>query len=265
MSRPTRAATPDQKHVSEIEVQLPLEFSAGRGEIGAQAGSVRPDPAGIVLATPDAPPTLALPGDPVPDRNAAVPQADGPQDPEFENVVSVRTAVERSVSPPITFKGERAPPNESAAFIFGYRSFAISDALARRQTWHIASVELTPLRRYVRLNLITEVGWEGGEAAQVDDRADLSIMQKVGLGVQYPNWLTPLAEFQAGIGAARVEIFERNDLARLHSFGVDVGAQWAVTRRIYVHASVGWLRPYFTVKTDVVYYDRATFKLGVGF
>ena len=249
-------------------VELPSEFEQkppAAASPKATPKSARPDPAGVVLDVPAEEPKRALPGDPSPDVASDVSGADGPIDPAFENVVAVRTAVERSVAPPLTFKGERSPPERGATFVFGYRTFAISDALSRRQTWHVGSLELTPLRRYARFNLITEVGWEGGEAAQRDDRADFMLMQKVGVGAQYPHWLTPLVEFQAGIGAARIEMFERNDLALLYSLGVDGGAQWAVTKRIYLMALVGWIRPHFAVSGDLVYYDRVTFKVGVGF
>lgn len=250
----------------DFSVELPPEFEQ-RNEAPDRPPptETRPDPAGVVLGLPADEPTAALPGDPVPDRGADVDGVDGPIDPAFENVVSVRTAVERTAEPPLTYKGERPPPERGATFVFGYRSFAIADALARRQTWHVASIELTPLRRYARLNLITEAGWEGGEAAQRDDRADFMLMQKVGFGAQYPHWLTPLVEFQAGMGIARIEMFERNDLATMYSLGIDAGAQWAVTKRLYLVALVGWLRPHYANKGDVVYYDRGTFKLGIGF
>ncbi|TPV94145.1 MAG: hypothetical protein B7733_16885 [Myxococcales bacterium FL481] len=262
-SRPTATTHPPGPASS---VALPGEYEQ---QVAASSPAVSPggrsDPAGVVLDLPDQEPTPSLPGDPVGDHGRSVEGVDGPIDPAFENVVGVRTAVERKAAPPLTYRGERTPPERGAIFAVGYRTFAIHDALARRQTWHVASLELTPLRRYARLNLVTEVGWEGGEAAQRGDRADFLLMQKVGVGAQYPHWITPLIEFQAGMGAARIEVFERNDLAVLYSLGLDAGAQWAVTKRLYAIALVGWLRPHFARAGDVLYYDRATFKVGVGF
>lgn len=178
---------------------------------------------------------------------------------------SVRTAIERKQPPELTFRGQPLPPKRSAAFVLGYRQFAIADRLGRDQTWHLASVEVTPLRRYARLNLITEIGFEGGEAARSDDRADVMLVQKFGLGAQYPHWVTPLIEFQGGVGLARVELFERNDLVFVYTLGLDGGAQWAVTRWLFLHASIGWLRPTFQWPDRSLYYDRMTFKVGVGF
>ncbi len=159
----------------------------------------------------------------------------------------------------------RVPPRRSAAFVFGYRIFQTHDAFARAQSWHVGSLEVTPVRRWVRFNLITEVGAEGGAAARDGDRADLFMMQKAGLGIQYPHWLSPFVEFQGGAGAARVELFDRNDLLLIWSLGVDAGAQWAVTRWMWIHAAVGWIRPTFQRPERAVYHDSFTFKIGVGF
>ncbi|MEM6294962.1 MAG: hypothetical protein AAGA54_27065 [Myxococcota bacterium] len=157
------------------------------------------------------------------------------------------------------------PPRRSSAFVFGYRLFAIQDAFARPQSWHVGSVEVTPVRRFVRFNLITEVGAEGGAAARGKDRADLFMMQKAGLGVQYPHWLTPFVEFQGGAGVARVELFDRSDLLLLWTLGLDVGAQWSVTRWMSFHAAAGWIRPTFQRSDRAIYHDSFTFKLGLGF
>ncbi len=157
------------------------------------------------------------------------------------------------------------PPRRSSAFVFGYRLFAIQDAFARPQSWHVGSVEVTPVRRFVRFNLITEVGAEGGAAARGKDRADLFMMQKAGLGVQYPHWLTPFVEFQGGAGVARVELFDRSDLLLLWTLGIDVGAQWSVTRWMSFHAAAGWIRPTFQRPDRALYHDSFTFKLGLGF
>lgn len=179
--------------------------------------------------------------------------------------VVIRTATAEPEPPKLTFRRRPHPPERSAAFIFAYRQFAIRDALQRRQSWHFASLEVSPLRRYVRLNLITEFGWEGGEAAQNKDRADFMLLAKGGLGLQYPHWVTPFVEFQGGGGVARVEVFERNDLVFVYTLGVEAGAQWAVTRWLYLHAAVGWIRPVMRNPGRTVRYDRATFKVGFGF
>lgn len=167
------------------------------------------------------------------------------------------TALEHPSRPP--------RPQRSAAFVFGYRIFQTTDAFARAQSWHVGSLEVTPVRRWVRLNLITEVGAEGGAAARGGDRADLFMMQKAGLGVQAPGWLTPFVEFQGGAGVARIELFDRNDLLLLWTVGLDAGAQWAVTKWMWIHAAVGWIRPTFQRPERAVYHDSFTFKLGVGF
>ncbi len=157
------------------------------------------------------------------------------------------------------------PPQRSAAFVVGYRYFGIRDRLGRPQDWHLASLEVTPLRRYVRVNLLTEFGIEGGRAAARGDRADLLLMERLGLGMQYPHVVTPMLEFQGGIGGARVELFGRNDLALLYTLGLDLGAQFAVAPWMWVHASLGWIRPTFVWQQKVASYDRVAFKLGVGF
>lgn len=179
--------------------------------------------------------------------------------------VVLRTATPEPEPRRLTFKRRPHPPERSAAFLFGYRTFAIRDALDRHQSWHVGSLEVSPLRRYVRMSLITEFGWEGGEAARRKDRADLMVVGKGGLGVQYPHWVTPFVEFQGGAGLARVELFERNELVFLYTLGVEAGAQWAVARWLYLHASVGWIRPVMRHPDRTVRYDRATFKVGFGF
>lgn len=157
------------------------------------------------------------------------------------------------------------PPDRSAAFVLGYRYFRIQDALGRAQDWHLASIEVTPMRRYVRLNLLTEFGVEGGEAAAAGDRADILLMERLGIGMQYPHVVTPFVEFQGGVGGARVELFGRNDVTLLYSLGLDLGAQWAVGRWMFVHAAVGWIRPTFVWPERTLSYDRVALKLGLGF
>lgn len=176
-----------------------------------------------------------------------------------------RTATRMKEADPLETPLRPAIPKRSAAFVFGYRIFQTTDAFARPQSWHVGSLEVTPVRRWVRFNLITEVGAEGGAAARSGDRADLFMMQKAGLGAQYPGWLTPFVEFQGGAGMARVELFDRNDLLLLWTLGVDAGAQWAVTRWMWIHAAVGWIRPTFQRPERAIYHDSFTFKLGIGF
>ncbi len=177
----------------------------------------------------------------------------------------LRTASEEVPPERLSYRRRPHPPKRSAAFVLGYRYFRIHDVLKRAQDWHVASLEVSPLRRYVRLNLITEFGVEGGEAAKSGDRADLMLLERIGLGVQYPHFVTPLVEFQAGVGGARVELFQRNDLAFLYTLGVDAGAQFAVAKWMYLHAVVGWIRPTFKWQERSASYDRFTFKVGVGF
>jgi len=194
----------------------------------------------------------------------AKPESQSSKRPAHEGPV-LRTASEEPPPERLMYRRRPHPPTRSAAFVIGYRHFRIHDALERPQDWHLASLEVTPLRRYVRLNLITEFGVEGGEAARAGDRADMMLLERVGLGMQYPHFVTPLVEFQAGVGGARVELFQRNDLAFLYTFGVDAGAQWAVTRWMYLHAVIGWIRPTFRWPDRTAAYDRFTFKVGVGF
>ena len=177
----------------------------------------------------------------------------------------LRTASEEPPPERLQYRRRPHPPTRSAAFVLGYRHFRIHDALQRPQDWHLASLEVTPLRRYFRLNLITEFGVEGGEAARAGDRADMMLLERLGIGVQYPHFVTPLVEFQAGVGGARVELFQRNDLAFLYTLGLDAGAQWAVTKWMYLHAVIGWIRPTFRWPDRTAAYDRFTFKVGVGF
>lgn len=182
-----------------------------------------------------------------------------------DTTVIVRTATLAAEPERITFRRRPTPPKKTAAFIFGYRHFQIQDALLRRQSWHMASLELTPLRRYVRLNFMTEFGWEGGEAARNHDRADFMVLEKTGIGVQYPMWVTPFIEFQGGAGVTRVEIFEHNELVFTYTLGLDVGAQWAVTQWLFLHAALGWIRPTLRHPSGSVHYDRVAFKVGFGF
>jgi hypothetical protein len=184
---------------------------------------------------------------------------------QFEDQVAIRTAAERTPPPELQFKGVPRPPRRSAAFVLGYRQFTITDRLAREQHWHFGTIDVSPLRRFARMTLSTEIGVESGEAARGGDLADVMIQQKLGLGAQVPGFVTPFIEVIGGVGAARVELFERNDLVFTWSVGVDAGAQWAVTRWLYLHAAVGWIRPTLQWPGLTAYYDRATFKVGVGF
>jgi hypothetical protein len=177
----------------------------------------------------------------------------------------VRTATPEDDESRPRFRPSPHPPDRSATVVLGYRYFRIKDGLDRPQDWHVASIEVTPLRRYVRVNLVTELGIEGGEAARSGDRADLFIMERLGLGMQYPHVVTPFLEFQGGVGGARIELFGRNDIALMYGLGLDAGAQWAVGRWLFIHAAVGWIRPTFVTHGRTSSYDRVAFKLGLGF
>lgn len=177
----------------------------------------------------------------------------------------VRTASPLSSDDRPRYRRGPRPPERSSAFLFGYRYFRIEDLLGRPQDWHLASIEVTPVRRYVRINLVTELGFEGGPAATRGDRADLLLMERLGLGMQYPHVVTPFLEFQGGAGGARVELFGRNDIALVYALGLDAGAQWSLGGRMFLHAALGWIRPTFVWPERTVSYDRVTFKLGIGF
>jgi hypothetical protein len=201
-------------------------------------------------------------------REPEVPRVGKPGDrplrsPDRSDTTLHRTAV-ADTPPPLTFRRRPSKPERTASFGFGYRLFMISDALGRAQSWHMGSVEVSPLRRFVRLDFITELGAEGGAAARDGDRADLMFVQKGALGLQYPGYVSPYVAFQGGAGFARVEVFDRNDLVFLYTLGLDVGAQWAVTKWLFLHAAVGWLHPTFRRPEQSVHYDTFTFKLGFG-
>lgn len=192
---------------------------------------------------------------------ALVPSSDAPP----REPTIVRTASPLPTDDRPRYRRGPRPPERSSAFLFGYRYFRIEDLLGRPQDWHLASIEVTPVRRYVRINLVTEVGFEGGPAATRGDRADLLLMERLGLGMQYPHVVTPFLEFQGGAGGARVELFGRNDLALVYALGLDGGAQWSLGGRMFLHAAIGWIRPTFVWPERTVSYDRVTFKLGFGF
>lgn len=265
VQKPVAEAPPPAE--PDVPVDLPEEFKGPRRPLvhRAEAPSTEDGPGASEIDVSDEAPVVGEPGDPVAHPSAEYEGVDGPSDPEFEDLTSVRTAVERTPPPRLTFKGEREPPQRTALFGVGYRQFQLADGLGRDQAWHFVGLEVTPLRRYARLNLLTEFGFEGGEAARNGDRADLMLMQKVGVGAQYPHWVSPFVEFQGGIGGARIELFERNDLALVYSLGVDGGVQIAVARHFFLMASIGWIRPYFKIKSNTTYSDRLTFKVGFGF
>jgi hypothetical protein len=239
----------------------------------AAAGSAKPGTASSLVRGESSAPALRLvSGDEVAgwdsgDRKAraAAPKGAAAPTHETRDTTVRRTAMPNTSDDRLTFRRAPHPPRRSAAFVLGYRYFRIQDSLGRAQDWHLASLEVTPMRRYVRLNLITEFGIEGGPAARAGDRADILLMERLGLGAQLPGVVTPFIEFQGGIGGARVELFGRNDLAMLYALGLDVGAQWAVTRWMYVHAAIGWIRPTFVWPNRTSSFDRVAFKLGIGF
>ncbi len=259
---PARAAGAPEGAPVDSEVDLPREFQ----DPAMLAATIEAEPdKPVVVVAPDEPPVVGLVGDPRPDRGAVVQGATGPGVLEYETLTAVRTAEPAQPSAKLTFQRGMPPPAKSAMLVIGYRQFAIRDGLDRDQTWHLVGLEIAPVRRYVRFTLHTEVGVEGGEAATDGDRADLMVLQKVGLGVQYPYWVTPFIEVQAGVGAARIELFERNDLAAIYTVGLDAGVQWALLKHLYFVGSVGWIRPYFAATGRTVYSDQATFRVGIGF
>jgi hypothetical protein len=214
-------------------------------------------------------PPASQPGDELPAGSGAAQGRGRRAGPVVENYTRPRTAVLREPPPELVFLGERKAPSKTALMTFGYRHFSIVDGLARQQGWHLLTFELTPLRRYFRLNFATELGVEGGEAAANHDRGDFIAMEKIGLGMQIPGWLTPYFEFQGGAGVGRIELFDRNDLGIMMSTGLDVGVQWAVARSLFLSASVGWIRPVVMTTEQSLdearAFNRGTFKIGVGF
>ncbi len=200
------------------------------------------------------------------DRQAAAPaNTEAPPSKPKRDAVVLRSARQSPSPERLLFRRPPTPPERTAAFVLGYRYFRVQDQLGRAQDWHLASLEVTPVRRYMRVNLLTEFGIESGPSARAGGRADILLMQRLGLGMQYPGFVTPLLEFQGGVGAARVELFDRNDLALVYTLGLDGGVQWAVTRWMFLHAAIGWIRPTFTVGSRSSSFDRVAFKLGLGF
>lgn len=259
---PVRAAAAAGEAANDPQIDLPLEFQdPARVQVTADDASKE----AVVVVAPDKAPPVGMVGDPRVDRAAGVDGANGPGPLEYETLTAVRTAEPADPRGKLTFRRGTPPPEKSAMLVIGYRQFALRDGLDRDQTWHLVGLEIAPVRRYVRFTLHTEVGVEGGEAATGDDRADLMVLQKVGLGMQYPYWVTPFIEVQAGVGAARVELFERNDLAAIYTVGLDAGVQWALLKHLYFVGSVGWIRPYFAATGKTVYSDQATFRVGLGF
>jgi|GEM_PF-1829621 len=240
--RPQRPVTARQLHATKATKKQAQLAAATPAEVEAWSED------DAIYGAPGEPDGATLPTDAPPKKHAPT-----------------RTATRLRMSEPLEQPGRPPTPKRSAAFVFGYRIFQTSDAFSRPQSWHVGSLEVTPVRRWVRLNLITEVGAEGGAAARNGDRADLFMMQKAGLGAQYPGWLTPFVEFQGGAGVARVELFDRNDLLLIWTLGLDAGAQWAVTKWMWIHAAVGWVRPTFQRPERAIYHDSFTFKLGIGF
>lgn len=181
----------------------------------------------------------------------------------------VRHAVAKESPSEIFFLRGKKAPRKTSVLLLSYRHFAIRDALDRSQGWHVVGFGIAPLRRYARLTLTTEVGIEGGEAAANGDKGDVFLMQKIGAGVQYPYWVTPFIEFQAGGGVSRMEVYDRNELGILISAGLDVGAEWSVATQFKVLAAVGWIRPWRMLAkqklAEARYFDRGTFKVGIGF
>jgi hypothetical protein len=262
---PEPAAEPEPEADSSAGAPPPAKPKAGAGPVTAEQLHDAAPPVALEAASAN---DVALWSE-----DDAVYAAQGPSEPGLgrpktappKQHTPTRTATRLRAGVPLEQAGRPSAPRKSAAFVFGYRIFQTRDAFARPQSWHVGSLEVTPVRRWVRLNLITEVGAEGGAAARDGDRADLYMMQKAGLGAQYPGWITPFVEFQGGAGMARVELFERNDLLLIWSLGLDAGAQWAVTRWMWIHAAVGWVRPTFQRPERAVYHDSFTFKLGIGF
>jgi len=259
---PARAVGSSTSANSDPQLDLPREF---QDPAQTSSDTEQEQETAVVVVAPDEPPPLGMVGDPRVDRAASVEGATGPGVLEYETLTAVRTAEPAQPSRKLTFQRGTPPPEKSAMLVIGYRQFAMRDGLDRDQTWHLVGIEIAPVRRYVRFTLHTEVGVEGGEAATGGDRADLMVLQKVGLGMQYPYWVTPFVEVQVGVGAARIELFERNDLAAIYTVGLDVGVQWALLKHLDFVGSVGWIRPYFAATGTTVYSDQATFRVGIGF
>ncbi|HET6582015.1 MAG TPA: hypothetical protein VFG69_01185 [Nannocystaceae bacterium] len=255
-------AKPAAKPAAETVAKPPVPPAPTSPTIGPATAPA--DPSALRVVAPDEIERWAAEDRARAEAKAARTDVKVPKTPAHDGPV-LRTASEEPPPERLMFRRRPHPPKRSAAFVLGYRHFRINDALQREQDWHLASLEVTPLRRYVRLNLITEFGVEGGEAARAGDRADMMLMERLGLGVQYPHFVTPLVEFQGGVGGARVELFQRNDLAFLYTLGVDAGVQIAITKWMYLHTVVGWIRPTFRWPDRSASYDRFSFKVGIGF
>lgn len=213
-------------------------------------------------------PSLPVPATPQKVAPAPLLPGDRPGS-EHPTISTQDVRVRDAVPDEIVYQPRGPAPKQTSFLMLSYRSFAIRDHLQRDQSWHVVGLEISPMRRYLRLSLVTEVGLEGGQAAANGDRGDFFVMEKVGIGVQYPHWVTPFIEFQGGAGVGRIEMYERNDLGIFWSMGLDVGAQWSVARRLRLMAAAGWLRPTIMHTggkgKDAVYFHRGTFKVGLGF
>jgi hypothetical protein len=118
----------------------------------------------------------------------------------------------------------------------------------------------------VRFGLSTQYGAESGK---LGGGGDYFLAETFSLGAQLPgDVVTPFAEGYAGGGYMRRRQFGSTVPTAYWQYGIDVGAEFFLSRSAFVSAAVGYLHPVngFTRELGFtsVYVDTWSFKLGFG-
>ncbi len=122
-----------------------------------------------------------------------------------------------------------------------------------------------PVFRTVRLGIGIE---GGGETTQTREKwwsRNHSLAAILSFGVQFPQRVTPFADFVMTLGALHRNIYNQDLFHFAHSMGIEAGVSIFPLSRLQVTAAVGWRRWVIKTDTDSLYYDSFTFITGVGF
>jgi hypothetical protein len=138
---------------------------------------------------------------------------------------------------------------QTPGFKLTYSRFTARRIGGQGQPFNVPALAFYFISSWLRLGLTTRFGLED---ASGNGSRDWFIEEAATLGLQAPGWLPhllPFVEFSAGLGMRLFKTFNNSQFTSTWSYGLNFGTEIYLTRRFYLTAAIGWIRPIVSPKT----------------
>jgi hypothetical protein len=222
--------------------------------------------AGVLVLAAGLTPARAQPGAVPRDEPAPAPEPGGDTLPDYGPPPMARAAPAPGV-PALDVP-------ETPRFKLTYSRFTAHRLGGLDQPFNVPALTFYVLSSKLRVGATTRLGLD---ASGTSSSSDWFLDEVVSVGVQLTGLIdrvVPFVDFNAGFGFRMYATFNNSLPSFTWSFGVQAGAEIYLTRRLYLSAALGWIRPVVSVKTAAsdleperildVYSDTFIFTVGFG-